>query len=123
MSLTSETSELNDTGQNLKLESVRNPEHKDKASPKRHRCAECGKQYLRAQELKRHKRDKHEQLRKCPFCRAEWSRTEKIRAHIITDHRDRFNEKEHQEIRRLRGWTDTIQFLTKCESIMSQEVT
>ncbi|KAI0250571.1 hypothetical protein BJV78DRAFT_554760 [Lactifluus subvellereus] len=119
MSLTSGTSELNDTRQNLEPESLRNPEHVGKASPKRYRCAECGKQYRRAQELKRHKRDKHEQLRKCPFCRTEWSRPEKIRAHIITDHADHFNEKEHHEIRRLRGRTDTIHFLTECESIVS----
>jgi len=79
-----------------------------------HRCENCGRQYRRAQELRRHTRDKHEQQPQCPFCYAPWSRPEKIRAHLITEHGDRFTEEQNQELHDLRGRRKTIHFIAKC---------
>ncbi|KAH9989407.1 hypothetical protein BJV74DRAFT_838449 [Russula compacta] len=94
-----------------------NSEYDDKTFWEQHYCADCGKQYRRVQELRRHTRDKHEEQRSCPFCDYTWSRPERIRGHLITEHGDRLTEEENQEIRRLRGWKNTIHFLTRFETI------
>jgi hypothetical protein len=96
-----------------KIESARSSVHYSRDSPGWHCCAHshCDRKYRRAQELRRHIKDKHRQPKKCPFCRFKWTRPGQIRAHLKTDHEDRFTEKEQQEIHRLRGWNNTMTFL------------
>ncbi|KAH9055923.1 hypothetical protein EDB87DRAFT_1270534 [Lactarius vividus] len=45
----------------------------------------CGRQ----QELKRHINDVHTPPRRCPFCPYTWSRPNKIRDHLLTEHQDK----------------------------------
>jgi|SRR5712675_91253 len=73
----------------------------------------CDKSYGRRQDLKRHIRDRHGIRPRCPSCGFESTRAERIRRHLITQHRDRFSRKERQDIRRLRGWEATIRLLEK----------
>ena len=80
-------------------------------------CTPCDKVYPRPQELKRHTRDKHEQKRKCPFCRIRWTRPARIRIHVLKSHGSYLNENEEQEILQLRGREETIRFLEKYEEI------
>jgi hypothetical protein len=89
------------------------PGHYGRASPKWYCSACCDKKYRRAQELKRHIRDKHRLPQKCPFCHTQWTRPERIKAHLINDHSDRFTEEAQGDIRHLRGQKDTIRFLEK----------
>lgn len=81
--------------------------------PKNWLCSygDCNKKYRRLQELRRHTADKHEVPSKCLFCDYTWSRPERMRRHLIYQHRHHFTEEERQEIRGLRGRRDTIGFL------------
>jgi hypothetical protein len=79
----------------------------------------CNESYRRRQEVIRHIRDKHEIPPKCFICGIKWTRAEKIRKHLISRHRDHFKEEERQEIRRLRGLNNTIEFLKKLEIHMA----
>jgi len=94
--------------------SISDSKDENKEIWEQYRCENCGRQYRRAQELRRHTRDKHEQQPQCPFCYATWSRPEKIRAHLITEHGDRFTEEQNQELHDLRGRRKTIHFIAKC---------
>ncbi|KAF8261688.1 hypothetical protein EI94DRAFT_1745424 [Lactarius quietus] len=80
-----------------------------------HRCtsSSCNKAYQRRQDLKRHTIDKHIRHRKCPFCHTEWSRPERIKVHLLEQHRSLLTEDQQQEIRTLRGRDNTIRFLEK----------
>jgi len=100
--------------QHAEAGSVLDSKDEDKEFWEQHRCENCGRQYRRVQELRRHARDKHEQQPQCPFCYATWSRPEKIRAHLITEHGDRFTEEQNQELHSLRGRRKTIHFIAKC---------
>ncbi|KAH8992644.1 hypothetical protein EDB92DRAFT_1856653 [Lactarius akahatsu] len=99
--------------QDLDPDSTRNSENRSKAPREVHHCINCSKAYRRHQDLKRHTRDKHEWQRKCPFCRARWSRPERIRTHLMKKHESRLTKDQQQEIRFLRGRDDTIRFLEK----------
>ena len=57
----------------------------------------------RAQELKRHLKEKHEPRRQCPFCKFEWTRPDKIKNHITTYHQDMFTAEVMAEFRALYG--------------------
>jgi hypothetical protein len=75
-------------------------------------CSLCGNKYKRAQELKRHIKDKHQPPQECPFCcDFKWTRPEKIKRHLLTGHS--FTKEVQREIQRLRGQKDTIRFLEK----------
>jgi hypothetical protein len=87
--------------------------HYGRASPQWRCSACCDKKYQRAQELERHIRDKHQRPKNCPFCQTKWTRPEKIKIHLINDHRDCFTEEAQGEICHLRGQKDTIRFLEK----------
>ncbi|KAI0302998.1 hypothetical protein BC826DRAFT_982723 [Russula brevipes] len=104
---------LGDIQQDQEQGNTQDSQYEDDVSWEQHYCADCGKRYRRAQELRRHARDKHEQQRKCPFCDTTWSRPEKIRAHLLTEHGDQLTEEENQELRSLRGRHKTIHFLAK----------
>ena len=67
----------------------------------------------------RHIRDKHDQKRKCPFCRTRWTRPERIRTHVLKSHRSILSENEQDEIYHLRGIDDTIRFLAQYGDIAS----
>ena len=56
----------------------------------RHVCAECGKDFGRVQEVRRHMKDKHEPRRRCPFCDVTWTRPDKIKSHILKKHAEGF---------------------------------
>ena len=114
--LTSETLVPKDVQQDQHVEPgiVLDSKDENKEFWEQHRCENCGRQYRRAQELRRHTRDKHEQQPHCPFCYSTWSRPEKIRAHLITEHGDRFTEEQNQELHGLRGRRKTIHFIAKC---------
>jgi len=89
--------------------------------PKNWLCSydDCNKKYRRLQELKRHTADKHEIPSKCPFCDYRWSRPERMRSHLINQHRHHFTEEERQEVRGLRGRRETIGFLlARCSNAM-----
>lgn len=64
---------------------------------------DCKRQFKRAQELKRHLKEKHEPWRQCPFCKFEWTRPDKIRHHITTSHQDKFTAEVMAEFRALVG--------------------
>ena len=68
----------------------------------------------------RHIRDKHNQKRKCPFCRTRWTRPERIRTHVLKSHRSILSENEQDEICHLRGIDDTIRFLAQYGNIPSK---
>jgi len=59
-------------------------------------------------------REKHRIPPRCPFCGIESTRPEKIRRHLITQHRDRFSSEERQDIHHLQGWEATIHLLGEC---------
>ncbi|KAF8267990.1 hypothetical protein EI94DRAFT_1728905 [Lactarius quietus] len=80
-----------------------------------HYCTVCSKGYPRPQELRRHKRDKHGQTRKCPFCCTIWTRPARIRKHVLNSHRSLLSEQEQEAIHLLRGLNDTIRFLAQFE--------
>ena len=73
------------------------------------------RRYGRHQEVRRHIREKHAILPKCLICGIKWTRAEKIRKHILLEHRQHFTKKERQEICDLRGLDNTIDFLKKWE--------
>jgi hypothetical protein len=83
----------------------------------------CDKSYGRRPEVRRHIREKHETLPKCFICGIKWTRAEKIRKHLIYQHRDHFTEEERQEIGHLRGLNNTIDFLKRWELQGSSAVT
>ncbi|KAH9978187.1 hypothetical protein BGW80DRAFT_1540207 [Lactifluus volemus] len=90
-----------------------------RASPEWH-CGACrDKKYGRAQDLKRHIRDKHQLPQECPFCRIKWTRPEKIRKHLIAFHRGLFTEAIEGEISHLRGQKNTIRFLKRLRGSFS----
>jgi len=66
-------------------------------------CQDCKRQFKRAQELKRHLKEKHEPWRQCPFCKFEWTRPDKIKHHITIYHQDKFTAKVMAEFRALYG--------------------
>ena len=78
---------------------------------------DCSKVYGRPQDLKRHTRDKHLRLRKCPFCCTRWSRPERIRVHLIKKHGSRLTKDQQEEVLSLRGRDVTIRFLANCENM------
>jgi len=53
-------------------------------------CVYCNKSFGRDQELQRHMKDIHTPRRQCPFCEVTWTRPDKIKAHIVADHADKF---------------------------------
>jgi hypothetical protein len=53
-------------------------------------CLHCGKDFGRVQELRRHVKEKHMPWRRCPFCDFMWTRPDKIKAHIMVEHAERF---------------------------------
>jgi hypothetical protein len=77
----------------------------------RPRCAICGEDFGRIQELERHIRDVHTPKHQCPFCTVEWSRPYKIMAHLMEKHRDSFSAETWKEISALQG-QKLINFLT-----------
>jgi len=75
----------------------------------------CNKIYGRPQDVRRHVREKHEILPECLICGIKWTRAEKIRRHLIKNHRDHFTKKQRQQIRHLQSLKNTIDFLKKWE--------
>jgi hypothetical protein len=73
----------------------------------------CNKSYGRPQEVRRHVREKHGILPECPICDIKWTRAEKIRTHLIKEHRDHFTKEERQRICHLQGLNNTIDFLNE----------
>jgi hypothetical protein len=53
-------------------------------------CIYCNTSFGRDQELRRHINDIHTPRRRCPFCQFMWARPDKIKAHIVADHADKF---------------------------------
>jgi hypothetical protein len=94
--------------------------------PKRWPCShgDCDKSYGRPQEVSRHIRDKHLEITpKCFLCDFKWTRTEKIRKHLLFEHRGRFTVKQRRKIRRCRGLDDTLDYLEILEISLSRAVT
>ncbi|KAH9180250.1 hypothetical protein EDB89DRAFT_1918098 [Lactarius sanguifluus] len=48
----------------------------------------CQANFRRQQELNRHTTDVHTPPHRCPFCIYRWSRSDKIRVHLVTKHQD-----------------------------------
>lgn len=55
-------------------------------------------------------REKHKHQRPCPFCGFMWSRPDKIKAHIMSNHAKRFTAEMLDELAALRG-QQVIKFL------------
>lgn len=71
---------------------------------KHHSCLQCkNTSFTRIQDLNRHIRDVHGPRRRCPFCDFQWTRPDKIKTHIVTDHWDIFTPELLGDIRGLRG--------------------
>lgn len=66
-------------------------------------CADCNKYFGRVQELKRHLNDVHMPLRGCPFCDVKWTRPDKIKAHLMANHEERFTAGMLEQISALYG--------------------
>lgn len=66
-------------------------------------CAQCNKVFGRVQELKRHMRDKHMDRGRCPFRLFNWTRPDKIKAHIVTHHAERFTAEILEGVKGLCG--------------------
>ncbi|KAH9032877.1 hypothetical protein EDB85DRAFT_2145274 [Lactarius pseudohatsudake] len=81
-------------------------------------CGTCGQSFGRPQDLKRHVIDKHMPRRQCPFCFYEWSRADKIKAHLTEVHRDVFSAEILQGICSLRGQA-VIEFIQTYEMLRS----
>jgi hypothetical protein len=75
----------------------------------------CNKSYGRRQEARRHMRDKHEVSPKCFICGIKWTRSAKIKEHLLSKHRHHFTEEERREIQRLRGLNNMIDLLERLE--------
>ncbi|KAF8264647.1 hypothetical protein EI94DRAFT_440870 [Lactarius quietus] len=81
----------------------------------RHLCETCGKSFGRPQDVRRHVIDVHMPRRRCPFCYYEWSRVNKIKAHLSGVHSNVFSAENLQSICALRG-QDMVVFLDNFES-------
>jgi hypothetical protein len=66
-------------------------------------CTDCNKGFGRAQELARHRKDVHEQRRHCLFCDFKWTRPSNIKAHLLTEHGEKFTAELLVMIQALRG--------------------
>ncbi|KAI9453733.1 hypothetical protein F5148DRAFT_458369 [Russula earlei] len=83
-------------------------------------CGECKKDFGRPQERKRHIKDVHNSPRKCPFCDIKWKRCDKIKAHLLAKHRERFIP-EIVEGLRGRDLTEFLDHLTEMETIFQNQ--
>ncbi|KAH9036275.1 hypothetical protein EDB84DRAFT_1437696 [Lactarius hengduanensis] len=70
----------------------------------------------RPQDLRRHIIDKHMPRRQCPFCSHEWSRPDRIKAHLTEAHRDVLSAEVLQGICALRGQA-VVNFLETYEPL------
>jgi len=71
----------------------------------------CKATFGRPQEGKRHHIDVHTQRRRCPFCLYKWSRANKIRTHIMANHKDKpqvLNEIRVKRGKRIVAFLDTL---------------
>ena len=66
-------------------------------------CIDCNKGFGRAQELARHRKDAHEQPRRCLFCGFKWTRPNSIKVHLLAKHRGKFTAELLITIQALRG--------------------
>ncbi|KAH9992831.1 hypothetical protein BJV77DRAFT_1150017 [Russula vinacea] len=66
-------------------------------------CTVCNRGFGRAQELARHRKDVHEQSRRCLFCGFKWTRPSNIKAHLLDRHRGKFTAELLVTIQALRG--------------------
>ena len=66
-------------------------------------CTNCDRSFGRAQELARHRKDKHERPRNCLFCGFKWTRPSNIKAHLFAKHSENFTAEYLVMIRALRG--------------------
>jgi hypothetical protein len=66
-------------------------------------CVYCKKDFGRAQELKRHVKDKHGPRRRCPFCDFIWIRPSNIKAHLMAEHAEGFTAEMLEVFKALRG--------------------
>jgi hypothetical protein len=66
-------------------------------------CTDCNKGFGRAQELTRHRKDVHEQRRRCLFCGFKWTRPSNIKAHLFAKHSEKFTVKHLVAMQALRG--------------------
>ncbi|KAI0259265.1 hypothetical protein BC834DRAFT_974435 [Gloeopeniophorella convolvens] len=68
------------------------------------------------QELKRHVFERHDPGKplECPFCaNFKWKRSNAIKKHILTVHKDHLKMDELEEISALRGFSQTLEYLGK----------
>ena len=73
-------------------------------------CAYCNKDFVRTQELARHVTDKHTPRRRCPFCNFMWTRPDKIKPHLVTNHAEKFPAEMLEAIKMLCG-RDVVEFV------------
>ncbi|KAF8496862.1 hypothetical protein F5888DRAFT_370736 [Russula emetica] len=66
-------------------------------------CTDCNKDFGRAQELARHRKDVHEQRHLCLFCDFKWTRPSSIKAHLFAKHSEKFTVEHLVAIQALRG--------------------
>lgn len=93
-----------ETGEHVTIQSAQG--HGQRTSTRRSArptCTDCNRDFLRIQELKRHLRDVHEPRRQCPFCGFTWTRPDKIKDHIITNHCSKFTAEKLEIFKALCG--------------------
>jgi hypothetical protein len=66
-------------------------------------CVYCSKDFGRIQELKRHVKEKHMPRRRCPWCDFLWTRPDKIKFHLLSNHAERFTAEVLEGIKALCG--------------------
>ncbi|KAF8270379.1 hypothetical protein EI94DRAFT_1723078 [Lactarius quietus] len=63
----------------------------------------CGATFGGLQERKRHYIDVHNPRRQCPFCPYKWCRPNKIKTHLLVNHKDKLSREVLNEISAKRG--------------------
>lgn len=88
-------------------------------TPSRLHCLyeDCEATFGRLQERKRHHVDVHQPRRKCPFCPYKWCRPNKIKTHLMVNHKDRLPQEVLNEINARRGLDLVLLLTTLCDTV------
>lgn len=87
-------------------------------TPDRLHCLyeDCEATFGRLQERKRHHIDVHKPRRQCPFCPYKWCRPNKIKTHVMVNHKDRLSREVLNEISAKRGRRLVAFLTTHCDT-------
>ncbi|KAH9054836.1 hypothetical protein EDB87DRAFT_1416616 [Lactarius vividus] len=96
------------------------PKHGNVFGGKQYGCGPCKITFKRLQDIMRHVRDIHDPPRQCPLCHHKWTRTYKIKAHLLKAHSHELCPAVTAGIHALRGH-DVVKFIDTYELLRSFE--